>query len=67
LALGPYFNPPRGDESMLHVSEDFIADAKTGLYSIDADELIVVCEMCDDHGRDVKLFQEKKSGAVPGR
>jgi hypothetical protein len=59
--------PPRGNESMLEVCADIIADARNGVNGIDADELIAFCEMCDEHGRDVKLFQETKPGAVPSR
>jgi hypothetical protein len=56
---------PRGDESMLEVCADIIADARAGLNGIDADEFVKTCEICDRHGRDVKQFQEKKPGAVP--
>jgi hypothetical protein len=59
------FNPPRGDESMLDLCAHIIEDARAGINGIDADELIVMCEICDDHGSDVKLFPEKKPGAVP--
>jgi TPR repeat protein len=59
--------PPRGDESMLDVCAAIIADARAGLNGIDADELIAMCELCDDHGRDVKLFQETRPGAAPSR
>jgi hypothetical protein len=55
--------PPRGDESMLEVCADIIAEARAGLNGIDADELIAMCRICDEHGRDVKMFQEKKPGA----
>ena len=57
--------PPRGDESMLEVCADIIADARAGLNGINAAELVTTCDMCDDHGRDVKQFQEKLPGAVP--
>jgi TPR repeat protein len=57
--------PPRGDESMLEVCADFIADADAGLNGIDANDLRSACLMCDDHGRDVKNFQEKQPGTVP--
>ena len=56
--------PPRGDESMLDVCAPLIADARAGLNGIDADEFSSACEMCDEHGRDVKLFQETQPGAV---
>ncbi len=59
--------PPRGDESMLDVCSGIITAARAGLISIDADEFVGMCEMCDEHGRDVKQFQEKKAGAVPSR
>jgi hypothetical protein len=59
--------PPRGNESMLEVCAKVIADARAGLNGIDADELIAMCEMCDEHGRDVKLYQETKPGAVASR
>ena len=55
---------PRGDESMVDVCAAVIADARAGLNGIDADELTSTCEMCDEHGRDVKLFQETQPGAV---
>ena len=57
--------PPRGDESMLEVCADFIADADAGLNGINPKDLRSACLMCDDHGRDVKNFQEKQPGAVP--
>jgi hypothetical protein len=57
--------PPRGDESMLEVCADFIADADAGLNGISPKDLRSACLMCDDHGRDVKNFQEKQPGAVP--
>ena len=59
--------PPRGDESMIDVCADFIADARAGLNGMDPDELCSACVMCDDHGRDVKLFQETQPGAVPSK
>ena len=55
---------PRGDESMVDVCAGVIADARAGLNGIDADELTSTCKMCDEHGRDVKLFQETQPGAV---
>ena len=58
---------PRGDESMADVCAGVIADARAGLNGIDADELTSTCEMCDEHGRDVKLFQETQPGAVASR
>ncbi len=57
--------PPRGDESMLDVCADFIVDAAAGLNGIDPSDLRSACVMCDDHGRDMKNFQEKQPGAVP--
>ena len=57
--------PPRGDESMVDVCSRIIADARAGLNGINAAELATTCNMCDDHGRDVKQFQEKLPGAVP--
>ena len=62
-----FLAPPRGDESMLDVCADIIADARAGLNGIDADELIAMCRICDEHGRDVKLFQEKKPGGKVSR
>ena len=59
--------PPRGDERMVDVCAPVIADARAGLNGIDADELISTCEMCDEHGRDVKLFQETQPGAVASK
>ena len=59
--------PPRGDESMLEVCADFIAEADAGLNGISPKDLRSACLMCDDHGRDVKNFQEKQPGAVPSR
>jgi hypothetical protein len=59
--------PPRGDESMVDACASVIADARAGLNGMDAGELISACEMCDEHGRDVKLFQEKKPGAVASK
>ena len=59
--------PPRGDESMLDVCADFIADARAGLKGMRPKELCSACEMCDDHGRDMKLYQETQPGAVPSR
>ena len=59
--------PPRGDERMVDVCAPVIADARAGLNGIDADELTSTCEMCDEHGRDVKLFQETQPGAVASR
>ena len=56
--------PPRGDESMVDVCASVIADARAGLNGMDADELTSACEMCDEHGRDVKQFQETQPGAV---
>jgi len=60
-------SPPRGDESMEEVCAKVIADARAGLNDIDPDELSCACKMCDQHGRDVKQFQEKKPGAVASR
>jgi hypothetical protein len=57
--------PPRGDETMVDVCSRIIADARVGLNGINAAELVTTCHMCDNHGRDVKQFQEKMSGAVP--
>ena len=62
-----FLAPPCGDERMEDVCADIIADARAGLNGIDADELIALCEICDSHGRDVKLFQEKKPGAKVSR
>ena len=59
--------PPRGDERMVDVCAPVIADARAGLNGMNADELISTCEMCDEHGRDVKLFQETQPGAVASR
>jgi TPR repeat protein len=59
--------PPSGDESMLDVCAEIIAAARAGIIGIDADELITMCELCDEFGRDVKQFQEKKPGAVASR
>ena len=58
---------PRGDERMADVCAGVIADARAGLNGIDADELTSTCKMCDEHGRDVKLFQETQPGAVASR
>ena len=55
--------PPRGDESMLEVCADFIEDAKAGLNAMRPKELCSACEMCDDHGRDMKLYQETQHPA----
>ncbi len=60
-----FLTPPRGDESMLDVCADLIADAKAGRNGFDADDLCSACQMCDDHARDVKLYQETQPGAVP--
>jgi hypothetical protein len=57
--------PPRGDESMVDLCSRIIADARAGLNGINAAELVTTCLMCDNHGRDVKQFQEKLPGAVP--
>ena len=57
--------PPCGDESMVDVCSRIIADARAGLNGINAAELVATCHMCDDHGHDVKQFQEKLPGAVP--
>jgi hypothetical protein len=62
-----FLAPPRGDESMLEVCADFIEDAKAGLNAMRRGELCSACEMCDDHGRDMKLYQETQPGAVPSR
>jgi hypothetical protein len=52
---------------MLDVCTDFIADAKAGLNGMRPKELCSACQMCDDHGRDMKLYQETQPGAVPSR
>ncbi len=62
-----FMDPPRGDESMLDVCADFIADAESGLNDMRPKELCSACQMCDHHGRDVKLFQETQAGAVASR
>jgi hypothetical protein len=59
--------PPRDDESMVDVLASVIADARAGLNGIDADELTSACEMCDEHERDVKQFQETQPGAVASK
>jgi hypothetical protein len=58
---------PRGDESMLDVCADIIADADVGINGIDPNDLRSACLVCDDHGRDVKNFQETRPGAVRSR
>jgi hypothetical protein len=50
---------------MLDVCADFIADARAGRNGFDADELCSARQLCDDHARDVKLYQETQPGAVP--
>jgi hypothetical protein len=60
-----FLAPPRGDESTLEVCADLIADARAGRNGFDADELCSACQMCDDHARDVKLYQETQPGALP--
>jgi hypothetical protein len=50
---------------MVDVCSRIIADARAGLDGINAAELVATCHMCDDHGHDVKQFQEKLPGAVP--
>jgi hypothetical protein len=50
---------------MLDVCADFIAEADAGLNGIDPNDLRSACVVCDDHGRDMKSFQEKQPGAVP--
>ena len=59
--------PPRGDERMEVVLAPVIADARAGLNGMDADEVSSMCDICDEHGRDVKGFQEKKPGAVASK
>jgi hypothetical protein len=44
-------SPPRGDERMLDVCANLIADARARINGIDADKLISLCERCDLHGR----------------
>jgi hypothetical protein len=52
---------------MEDVCADFIADARAGLNVMRPKELCSACLMCDDHGRDMKLYQETQPGAVPSR
>ncbi len=52
---------------MLELCANFIEDAKASLNAMRPKELCSACEMCDDHGRDMKLYQETQPGAVPSR
>ncbi len=54
---------PLIDKSMLEVCADFIADAKAGPNAMRPKELCSACEMCDDPGRDMKLYQETQRPA----
>ena len=52
---------------MMEVCADFIEHAKAGPNAMRPKELCSACEMCDDHGRDMKIYQETQPGAVHSR